>query len=99
MESLVKYLSCGEFYPKLNKSYGEFVVSKFYDIESKIVPFFNKYPIHGDKAKDLDSFKRVAIIIKNKGHLTVEGLGEIRKIKEDMNLSRYSSKKDGLLSS
>lgn len=52
MESLVKYLSCGEFYQKLNNSYGEFIVSKFPDIESKIIPFFNKYPLHGDKAKD-----------------------------------------------
>jgi hypothetical protein len=96
MGSLVKYLSCGEVYPKLNKSYGEFVVSKFYEIESKIIPFFNKYPIHGDKTKDWDSFQRAAIIIQNKGHLTMEGLGEIRtlRLKEDMNLSRYSSKKD-----
>jgi hypothetical protein len=36
-----------------------FVVSKFSDIESKIIPFFNKYPIHGDKSKDFDSFNQV----------------------------------------
>jgi len=94
MQSLVSYLGCGEFYPKLDKSYGEFVVGKFSDIESKIIPFFNKYSVHGDKAKDFDSFKRAAVILQNKGHLTTEGLEEIRKIKGGMNLSRYASKID-----
>jgi hypothetical protein len=76
------------------KSSEEFIVSKFSDIESKIIPFFNKYPLHGDKSKDFDSFKRVAIIIKNKGHLTTEGLEELLKIKGGMNSVRYASLED-----
>ena len=39
MSNLVNYLSCGGWYERDSKSYGEFIVSKFSDIESKIIPF------------------------------------------------------------
>jgi len=98
MKNISKYLSCGEFYPKPERSIGEFIVSKFPEIESKIIPFFNKYPLHGDKSKDFDSFKRAAVIIQNKGHLTTEGLEEIRikrlRLKGVLNSSRYASLKE-----
>ena len=37
---------------KKKKDEGNFIVSKFSDIEVKIIPFFKKYPIHGVKALD-----------------------------------------------
>jgi hypothetical protein len=38
MESLVNYLSCGSWIEKKSISYGELIVSKFSDIETKIIP-------------------------------------------------------------
>ena len=93
MKNIVKYLGCGNFRPRHKKSYGEISVQKFSDIVTKIIPLFDEYPIRGDKAQDFASFKRVAIIVQNKEHLTIEGLDEIRKIKTGMNLSRYSKSK------
>lgn len=89
MSKLADYLSCGNWHIKEGKSYGEFVVSKFTDIESKIIPFFDKYPIYGDKRLDFESFKQAASTIVSKGHLTAEGLEEINSIKGSMNKERY----------
>jgi hypothetical protein len=58
------------------------------DIENKIIPFFNEYPILGVKSLDFEDFKKVAELVKNKEHLSPEGLIKIREIAEGMNLSR-----------
>ena len=42
----------------------------------------------GVKFKDFDDFKRGSLLMKNKAHLTPEGLEEIRKIKMGMNKGR-----------
>jgi hypothetical protein len=56
----------------------------------KIIPFFDKYPLQGDKSLDYADFKRAAAIIKAKGHLTEEGFNQILVIKSLMNKGRYS---------
>ena len=58
------------------------------DIENKVIPFFNDYPIQGIKSLDFADFKKVAEIIKNKDHLTDKGFNEIKKIVDGMNLDR-----------
>lgn len=88
MISLIEYLGCGKYYPVLKNNKGNFVVVKFSDITDKIIPFFNKYPLQGAKASDFADFCKVAEIIKEKGHLRVDGLEEIRKIKAGMNRGR-----------
>ena len=50
--------------------------------------FFDKYKIIGEKSRDFDDFKKVALLMKNKAHLTKEGLEEIRLIKTGMNNKR-----------
>jgi len=92
MRDLINYLGCGNYYPNLKVDKGEYVVVRFNDIESKIIPFFNKYPIGGVKALDFADFKKAADIVKVKGHLTRTGLVEILKIKEGMNTGRVVSK-------
>jgi hypothetical protein len=66
----------------------DFVVTKFSDIESKILPFFDFFTLQGIKVLDYEDFKRVAAIIKTQNHLTVDGLEQIRKIKSGMNRGR-----------
>jgi hypothetical protein len=65
-----------------------FIVTKFSDLESKIIPFFAKYPLHGAKLADYVDFVKVAQLIKDKSHLTTEGLNPILKIKSGMNTGR-----------
>jgi LAGLIDADG endonuclease len=61
-----------------------------FDIENKVIPFFNQYPILGVKRLDFEDFKIVAELIKTKEHLNAEGLNKnkIIKIVEGMNLDR-----------
>ena len=63
-------------------------VTKFDDIVNKIIPFFKKYPILGVKALDFADFCKAAELMKNKAHLTKDGLEKIRKIKAGMNRGR-----------
>ena len=63
-------------------------VSKFTDIVDIIIPFFNKYPIQGIKELDFSDFKKVAYIMENKGHLSLDGYNNIMNIKEGMNKNR-----------
>ena len=88
MENLVPYLGCGSYISRNNKDVGEFLAAKFSDIIEIIIPFFDKYPIIGVKAKDFQDFRKVAELMKNKAHLTSEGLEEIRLIKKGMNKER-----------
>ena len=54
----------------------------------KIIPFFDKYSIVGVKSKSYEDFKQVALIVKDKKHLTLEGFNLIKNIKEGMNKLR-----------
>ena len=54
----------------------------------RLKTFFVKYPMLGGKALDFANFCKVAELMKNKSHLTPEGLEEIRKIKAQMNKAR-----------
>lgn len=78
-------LGCGRYEgKKAGRDFVNFVVTKFSDIESKIIPLFDNYPICGVKTLDLASFRQIAEIMKAGRHLTMEGLEEIKVIKAEM---------------
>lgn len=85
MKCLNDYFGYGRLVRK--RDVYEFQVSRFSDIE-KILAFFEKYPILGEKAKDFADFSIVAGLMKDKVHLTESGVAKIRKIKEGMNRGR-----------
>lgn len=92
LKSFVNYFGCGNFYYHDKKAV-IFVVRKFGDINSNIIPFFNKYNIIGVKCKDFIDWSEAAKIIELKDHLTTttttgEGFKKICKIKENMNSYR-----------
>ena len=58
---------------------------KFSDLAEKIIPLFQKYQIQGTKHLDYTDFVSVIKLVKNKKHLTEEGLDKIRTIKSCMN--------------
>lgn len=88
MRSLVTILGCGRYISRPNRDFGEFVVERFSDINEKILPLFEQYEIKGVKRLDLEDFKRVAVLMKNRDHLTLKGLKEIKQIKSNMNTKR-----------
>lgn len=88
LRSFIEEFRCGKIISRSNVSTIEFEVTKFKEITNIIIPFFSKYPLHGDKVKDFNDFKKVAELMKNKAHLTQEGIEEIKNIKSGMNRGR-----------
>jgi hypothetical protein len=88
MKSIEKLFGCGQVKMRPKESGVDFMVMKFSDINEKIIPFFEKYPLTGCKKLDYLDLCKAAELIKNKAHLTTEGLEEIIRIKEGMNTGR-----------
>jgi hypothetical protein len=89
IKNLVQYLNCGDYSERFTQGpMCTFTVRKLKDIIEKIIPFFDKYPIEGSKFLDYQDFRKVALLMENKAHLTPEGLDSIRKIKSGMNKGR-----------
>ena len=86
MRSLIVYLDCGNIHK--HREVFDYLVEKLSDINNKIIPFFNKYQIEGVKSKDFEDFCKAAELMRNKAHLTEEGLSKIREIKSGMNTGR-----------
>jgi hypothetical protein len=88
MGNLQEYLGCGYYCSYPARNYGDFRVTNLGDMTDKIIPFFDNYPLHGSKLKDFNDIKRVAELMKEKSHLTPEGLEQILVIKSGMNKGR-----------
>lgn len=89
LAKLIDYLGCGKIEKVSTRpSSATFVVYKFNDVYDKIIPFFQKFPLHGVKSMDFKDFSTVAELIKNKSHITLEGLKKIRSLKSGMNTGR-----------
>jgi hypothetical protein len=86
MRSLVDYLGCGNLYAY--DTFVDYTINKFNDLDEKVIPLFQKYPIIGVKHLDYLDFLKVIELMKNKKHLTEEGLDQIRTIKAGMNKGR-----------
>ena len=82
LSKIIDYLGCGNIEKAASRPTGStFVVYKFSDICQKIIPFFQNYPLQGVKLLDYNDFVKIADLMKNKTHLTPEGLEQIRQIK------------------
>lgn len=74
LKSLITYLGCGRVEENEKYSTAYYVVSKFDDILEKVIPFFDKHQIEGVKSSDYQIFKKIALMLQEKQHLTPEGL-------------------------
>lgn len=92
MNSLVNTLKCG-IVSKQYKNVVVLTITRFKDINNKIISLFKEYRIKGVKALDFNDFCRVAKLMNEKSHLLSTGLEEIRKIKLNMNKGRFYKRK------
>jgi len=86
IKSFIKYLNCGRL--ETDTKIVNYTCSKLSEILDFIIPFINKYQIYGVKALDFKCFCNIIELIKNKEHLTSEGLAKIIEIKNKMNRNR-----------
>lgn len=85
MKNIQKYFACGKM------SYNSairFVIRSFIDIEKVLIPFFEKYPLQSSKRLDYIDFLLGFDLMKNKAHLTSEGVEKLLLIKSGMNKGR-----------
>lgn len=98
LERIQKTLGCGFLYRLEYEKYEKWLphykykVSNFSDICNKIIPFFKKYSLQGKKKDNFEAFCRVAELIKEKKHLTKEGVQKIREIRENINSKKRFKK-------
>ena len=89
MWSLINYFGpYGSVKLHKNNNCFNLTIRKFADLDTKVIPFFVKYPIIGQKLLDFQDFCRVCKLMKENEHLTIEGLTKISEIKSGMNTSR-----------
>lgn len=92
LKLIVNYFNCGYYYSvaqaRENQKIGNYVVSDVKNITDIIVPFFEKYPILGNKELDFSDFYIALNLIQNKKHLDEFGLEQLRKLKLGMNRGR-----------
>jgi hypothetical protein len=91
LESLVTYFNCGLVETvKTRPTQSSYVVYKFDDILTKIIPFFDTYPLKGKKLLDFYDFKKIATMTEKntKCDENSDLLKEIIIIKKNMNRNR-----------
>lgn len=86
MKIIAEYFDTGSI--SLNRNTFMYRVVSYSELTKKIFPFFNNYPVQGIKSFDYIDFLKAVYIIKEKRHLTKEGLEEIQQIKNGMNSRR-----------
>jgi len=91
LEKIRNTLMCGEVYFQKEQRANHcqcyrYTVSAKRDIISKIIPFFEKFPLQTDsKSANFAIFKQIAVLIEHGEHLNVDGIEKIKKLKEQMN--------------
>ena len=85
------FFGCGAIY--VNRRYDNhkeniyrYCVRNFKDINEKIIPFFKVNQLLTSKRKDFELFCKVIEMIKNRQHLTLQGLNQIRRLKNPQRL-------------
>ena len=69
-------------------------VDKLKDIFEVIIPHFDKYPLITQKLADYILFKEIVNLMKNKEHLTLDGLNQILSLKASLNLGLSDELRD-----
>lgn len=89
---LQKYFNCGNIYWDNQKENAyKFTINKIEDIIEKVIPPLDKYPLLTSKYLDYQDFKKAALLLKAKLHLSKEDnlayktTEEILSLKNNMN--------------
>lgn len=90
MNSLVNFWGCGKVFLRYKENKVDFQILKIKDLSEKVLPLFNEIPLQGTKHQDFVSFYRAVVMLKNKEHLTQEGINQLYKLKSNMNKGRVS---------
>ena len=90
LESVKKRFQCGKIYINKRKDNHKenlyrFTVRSLNDLQSIIIPFFQKNTLKSAKQNDFRSFVKVLNLMIDRKHLTNKGFNQIKQIAESMN--------------
>lgn len=91
LEKICATLDCGGVYLQKEKRLNHaqcyrYSVSAWRDIETKLIPFFKKHPLHtASKSKNFAIFCQIANLVSQGEHLNGNGIEMIRTLKHSMN--------------
>lgn len=83
IKRFITYFGCGSVQIK-GENVIDYRTRSYQDITEKIIPFFLKYQVLGRKGKRFVIFCEIAELMKQKAHLTPEGLKKILELKSKM---------------
>ena len=91
LEKVKNTIGCGAVYFQKEQRANHcqcyrYTVSSERDIQEIVIPFFKQHPLQSaTKSASLDIFCQIASLVKEKEHLTPEGIEKIRALKARMN--------------
>jgi LAGLIDADG endonuclease len=62
-----------------------FEITKPDELEARVFPYFERFPLRGPKAKDLAIFREITELVRSGHHLTVAGIAAILVLRGPMN--------------
>jgi hypothetical protein len=90
LERLQYTWKCGSLFNLNYERYGwkphvKYAIKSHKDLFKTVIPFFKRYPLQGKKKKDFVDFCKAAEVVKQKRHLTEQGIKELEEIRRFMN--------------
>jgi hypothetical protein len=86
LERFKEFFGCGRITSKGPKSnVMTYAVSGRHELESIIIPFFERHPLRSSKQGDFEKFRDVVLAMQRKEHLTRDGFVRIVKLAFSMN--------------
>lgn len=82
---LKDFFGCGFIRPSRKDNMLKYEIRSLTEIQKKIIPHFEKYPLHTAKQRDFEIFKKVVELMLEEKHLRQEGFREILILLEKLN--------------
>lgn len=93
LKKLQSFFGCGNIF--INRRYDNhtenlyrFCIRSLKDLNEKVVPFFRNYPLQTAKRQDFDRFATIMDLIRERKHLSLEGVVQIAEIASQMNVKK-----------
>ena len=90
MQMFVQFFGCGkvEVRSNIRTPRCDFIIQDTSFLLEKVVGHFDLYPLFNLKHEDYLCFKQALLLVKEKKHLTIEGLNKIKSLNLEMNSNR-----------
>ena len=90
LKEVKKSFGCGAIYYQNEKRQNHsacyrFEINALRDLKRKLIPFFEKHPLHSKKKKEFELFKDIFKLVGQRKHKSPNGLRKIETLKLAMN--------------